>query len=140
MVGGVSPSKHGSSNLPPSVAGLRHPLPRPQVEAENAPEWLIAEDWALLQAIREILELPLNLTVSHFIKLSFPSRFIYRTLLSLESPIRSHFDYSLVRMQNLVCSISDPLSSPHSQLGLGSGHGKRRVTCLPWSPAVSVTL
>ena len=86
MVGGVSPSKHGSSNLPPSVAGLRHPLPRPQVEAENAPEWLIAEDWALLQAIREILELPLNLTVSHFIKLSsFPSRFIYRTPLSLES-------------------------------------------------------
>ena len=45
------------------------------MEAENAPEWLIAEDWALLQAIREILELPLNLTVSH----SFHQAIIYVT-------------------------------------------------------------
>ncbi len=49
-------------NAPATVAGLRHPLPRPQVDAENAPEWLIQEDWALLHAVRELLELPLNLT------------------------------------------------------------------------------
>ena len=43
------------------VAGLRHPLPRPQVEAENVPEWLVQEDWALLYAVRELQELPVNL-------------------------------------------------------------------------------
>ena len=56
------PNRH--PNLPTSVAGLRHPLPRPQVEAENAPDWLISEDWALLRAVREILELPLSLQIT----------------------------------------------------------------------------
>ncbi len=48
-----------------AVAGLRHPLPRPQVEAEAAPEWVIQEDWALLYAVRELLELPLNFGGGH---------------------------------------------------------------------------
>ena len=46
------------------VAGLRHPLPRPQVEAENVPEWLVQEDWALLYAVRELQELPVNLVAN----------------------------------------------------------------------------
>ena len=32
-----------------------------QVEAENTPEWLIQEDWALLQAVTELLKLPISL-------------------------------------------------------------------------------
>ena len=43
----------------------RYPIPRQQVEAENQPEWLIHEDWALLNTIKEIQGLPLTLnTVS----------------------------------------------------------------------------
>ncbi|XP_022348101.1 E1A-binding protein p400 [Enhydra lutris kenyoni] len=43
------------------------PLPtfaKPTAEsgADN-PEWLISEDWALLQAVKQLLELPLNLTI-----------------------------------------------------------------------------
>ena len=32
-----------------------------QVEAENTPDWLIQEDWALLQAVTELIKLPLSL-------------------------------------------------------------------------------
>ncbi|XP_066466184.1 E1A-binding protein p400 isoform X10 [Tiliqua scincoides] len=43
------------------------PLPtlvKPAAEAgQDNPEWLISEDWALLQAVKQLLELPLNLTV-----------------------------------------------------------------------------
>eukprot|EP00096_Caligus_rogercresseyi_P010482 TRINITY_DN3834_c0_g1_i1.p1 TRINITY_DN3834_c0_g1~~TRINITY_DN3834_c0_g1_i1.p1 ORF type:complete len:1366 (-),score=440.93 TRINITY_DN3834_c0_g1_i1:987-5051(-) len=58
---------HTSSSSPvnSAVAGIRNPLPRTQVEAENSPEWLIQEDWALHQAVEDLLELPLNLTVIH---------------------------------------------------------------------------
>uniref|UniRef100_A0A8C5YXA0 E1A-binding protein p400 n=1 Tax=Marmota marmota marmota TaxID=9994 RepID=A0A8C5YXA0_MARMA len=31
--------------------------------AQDSPEWLIGEDWALLQAVKQLLELPLNLTI-----------------------------------------------------------------------------
>ena len=52
----------GRDGLPKQVPSLPfHPLPRPQVEAESAPDWLVAEDWALLTAVRDLLELPLNL-------------------------------------------------------------------------------
>ncbi len=51
----------GLNNAPAPLASLRHPLPRPQVEAENSPEWLIQEDWALLQAVTDLNGLPLNL-------------------------------------------------------------------------------
>ncbi|XP_040843097.1 E1A-binding protein p400 [Ochotona curzoniae] len=38
--------------------------PKPTAEAgQDSPEWLIGEDWALLQAVKQLLELPLNLTV-----------------------------------------------------------------------------
>ena len=57
----TSPVIPGAMN---PVAGLRHPLPRPQVEAENVPEWLVQEDWALLYAVRELQELPVNLVVN----------------------------------------------------------------------------
>ncbi|XP_023576411.1 E1A-binding protein p400 isoform X3 [Octodon degus] len=30
---------------------------------QDSPEWLIGEDWALLQAVKQLLELPLNLTI-----------------------------------------------------------------------------
>ncbi|XP_074155978.1 E1A-binding protein p400-like [Sminthopsis crassicaudata] len=30
---------------------------------QDSPEWLISEDWALLQAVKQLLELPLNLTI-----------------------------------------------------------------------------
>merc|ERR1719340_151945 len=46
---------------PSAVAGLRYPMPRQQIEAENQPEWLIQEDWALLNTIKEIQGLPLTL-------------------------------------------------------------------------------
>lgn len=36
---------------------------RPIEENENTPEWLIHEDWILLQAVQNLLELPLNLVV-----------------------------------------------------------------------------
>ncbi|XP_072000529.1 E1A-binding protein p400-like isoform X3 [Engystomops pustulosus] len=36
--------------------------PATETGADN-PEWLISEDWALLQAVKHLLELPLNLTV-----------------------------------------------------------------------------
>uniref|UniRef100_A0A4X2K4H6 E1A binding protein p400 n=1 Tax=Vombatus ursinus TaxID=29139 RepID=A0A4X2K4H6_VOMUR len=43
------------------------PLPtfvKPTAESgQDNPEWLISEDWALLQAVKQLLELPLNLTV-----------------------------------------------------------------------------
>ncbi|XP_063752794.1 E1A-binding protein p400 isoform X2 [Eleginops maclovinus] len=43
------------------------PLPslvKPAMEAgQDNPEWLISEDWALLQAVKQLLELPLNLTI-----------------------------------------------------------------------------
>ncbi|XP_064889411.1 E1A-binding protein p400 isoform X14 [Columba livia] len=43
------------------------PLPtlvKPAAEAgQDNPEWLISEDWALLQAVKQLLELPLNLAV-----------------------------------------------------------------------------
>ncbi|XP_039188240.1 E1A-binding protein p400 isoform X5 [Crotalus tigris] len=43
------------------------PLPtlvKPAAEAgQDNPEWLISEDWALLQAVKQLLELPLNLAI-----------------------------------------------------------------------------
>uniref|UniRef100_A0A8C2RC08 E1A binding protein p400 n=1 Tax=Capra hircus TaxID=9925 RepID=A0A8C2RC08_CAPHI len=43
------------------------PLPtfaKPTTESgPDNPEWLISEDWALLQAVKQLLELPLNLTI-----------------------------------------------------------------------------
>ncbi|XP_030075667.1 E1A-binding protein p400 isoform X2 [Microcaecilia unicolor] len=43
------------------------PLPalvKPPAEAgPDNPEWLISEDWALLQAVKQLLELPLNLSI-----------------------------------------------------------------------------
>ncbi|XP_044099507.1 E1A-binding protein p400 isoform X6 [Neovison vison] len=43
------------------------PLPtfaKPTAESgPDNPEWLISEDWALLQAVKQLLELPLNLTI-----------------------------------------------------------------------------
>ena len=36
---------------------------RPIEENENTPEWLIHEDWILLQAVQNLLELPLNLVI-----------------------------------------------------------------------------
>lgn len=52
------PGRDGPNKVPPLPF---HPLPRPQVEAESVPDWLVAEDWALLTAVRDLLELPLNL-------------------------------------------------------------------------------
>ncbi|XP_036609496.1 E1A-binding protein p400-like [Trichosurus vulpecula] len=38
--------------------------PSPTAEAgQDSPEWLISEDWALLQAVKQLLELPLNLAI-----------------------------------------------------------------------------
>uniref|UniRef100_A0A8C6XZK4 E1A binding protein p400 n=1 Tax=Naja naja TaxID=35670 RepID=A0A8C6XZK4_NAJNA len=43
------------------------PLPtlaKPAAESgQDNPEWLISEDWALLQAVKQLLELPLNLAI-----------------------------------------------------------------------------
>uniref|UniRef100_A0A3P8Q1M2 E1A binding protein p400 n=1 Tax=Astatotilapia calliptera TaxID=8154 RepID=A0A3P8Q1M2_ASTCA len=48
-------------------APFAKPLPslaKPATEAgQDNPEWLISEDWALLQAVKQLLELPLNLTI-----------------------------------------------------------------------------
>ncbi|XP_049618487.1 E1A-binding protein p400 isoform X1 [Syngnathus scovelli] len=48
-------------------APFAKPLPslvKPTMEAgQDNPEWLISEDWALLQAVKQLLELPLNLTI-----------------------------------------------------------------------------
>ncbi|XP_006901062.1 PREDICTED: E1A-binding protein p400 [Elephantulus edwardii] len=48
-------------------AQFAKPLPtfaKPAAEpGQDSPEWLISEDWALLQAVKQLLELPLNLTV-----------------------------------------------------------------------------
>ncbi|XP_041854219.1 E1A-binding protein p400 isoform X2 [Melanotaenia boesemani] len=48
-------------------APFAKPLPslvKTSVEAgQDNPEWLISEDWALLQAVKQLLELPLNLTI-----------------------------------------------------------------------------
>lgn len=51
--------------VPLTNLSLKTPtLPARQIEeAENAPEWLIHEDWILLQAVQQLLELPLNLIV-----------------------------------------------------------------------------
>ena len=51
--------------VPLTNLSLKTPtLPARQLEeAENAPEWLVHEDWILLQAIQQLLELPLNLIV-----------------------------------------------------------------------------
>ncbi|XP_061586413.1 E1A-binding protein p400 isoform X2 [Cololabis saira] len=48
-------------------APFAKPLPslaKPAIEpGQDNPEWLISEDWALLQAVKQLLELPLNLTI-----------------------------------------------------------------------------
>nr|XP_021531105.1 E1A-binding protein p400 isoform X7 [Aotus nancymaae] len=48
-------------------APFAKPLPtfaKPTAEpGQDNPEWLISEDWALLQAVKQLLELPLNLTI-----------------------------------------------------------------------------
>ncbi|XP_029685275.1 E1A-binding protein p400 isoform X3 [Takifugu rubripes] len=48
-------------------APFAKPLPslvKPAMEAsQDNPEWLISEDWALLQAVKQLLELPLNLAI-----------------------------------------------------------------------------
>uniref|UniRef100_A0A1A8QIW4 E1A binding protein p400 n=1 Tax=Nothobranchius pienaari TaxID=704102 RepID=A0A1A8QIW4_9TELE len=48
-------------------APFAKPLPslvKPAMEAgQDNPEWIISEDWALLQAVKQLLELPLNLTI-----------------------------------------------------------------------------
>ncbi|KAJ7994142.1 hypothetical protein DPEC_G00262840 [Dallia pectoralis] len=48
-------------------APFAKPLPslvKPAMEpGQDNPEWLISEDWALLQAVKQLLELPLNLTI-----------------------------------------------------------------------------
>lgn len=48
-------------------APFAKPLPslvKPAMESsQDNPEWLISEDWALLQAVKQLLELPLNLTI-----------------------------------------------------------------------------
>ena len=51
--------------IPLTNLSLKTPaLPARQLEeAENAPEWLVHEDWILLQAIQQLLELPLSLVV-----------------------------------------------------------------------------
>ncbi|XP_074640439.1 helicase domino-like isoform X2 [Tubulanus polymorphus] len=52
-------SANGSSSSKPL-----QPLNKPLVDiSSDQPEWLIHEDWALLQAIQTLLNLPLNLTV-----------------------------------------------------------------------------
>ncbi|XP_053092059.1 E1A-binding protein p400 isoform X2 [Pangasianodon hypophthalmus] len=49
-------------------APFAKPLPslvKPTMEpGQDNPEWLISEDWALLQAVKQLLELPLNLTIA----------------------------------------------------------------------------
>ncbi|XP_067910706.1 E1A-binding protein p400 isoform X4 [Heterodontus francisci] len=48
-------------------ASFAKPLPtltKPPVDSgTDSPEWLISEDWALLQAVKQLLELPLNLAI-----------------------------------------------------------------------------
>lgn len=46
------------------VPGQKPPAPaKPSSDSENMPEWTIHEDWALLQSIEKLQELPLNLVV-----------------------------------------------------------------------------
>lgn len=46
------------------VPGQKPAIPsKPTPDAENLPEWTIHEDWALLQSIEKLQELPLNLIV-----------------------------------------------------------------------------
>ncbi|XP_069353594.1 E1A-binding protein p400-like [Eulemur rufifrons] len=53
--------------LPKQPAPSARPLPTSAKAtgeaAPDSPEWLIGEDWALLQAVKQLLELPLNLAV-----------------------------------------------------------------------------
>ncbi|EDV22089.1 uncharacterized protein TRIADDRAFT_59226 [Trichoplax adhaerens] len=55
----VSRKVKGKLNKPPLPLNVR------QTETKPFPDWAIADDWALLQAIRTILDLPLSLTVSY---------------------------------------------------------------------------
>lgn len=49
---------------PMQVPGQKPPLSsKPLSDSENLPEWTIHEDWALLQSIEKLQELPLNLVV-----------------------------------------------------------------------------
>lgn len=55
--------KNFSLKQPPFAKPLPS-LAKPAMEAgQDNPEWLISEDWALLQAVKQLLELPLNLTI-----------------------------------------------------------------------------
>ncbi|KAK2837584.1 hypothetical protein Q5P01_014796 [Channa striata] len=58
---------HGETVIPPRRHPLLSPYPRwlnlPWKAGQDNPEWLISEDWALLQAVKQLLELPLNLTI-----------------------------------------------------------------------------
>ncbi|XP_074525640.1 E1A-binding protein p400 isoform X2 [Halichoeres trimaculatus] len=59
--------KDQKKNFSLNKAPFAKPLPslvKPAMEAgQDNPEWLISEDWALLQAVKQLLELPLNLTI-----------------------------------------------------------------------------
>uniref|UniRef100_A0AAR2JMG4 E1A binding protein p400 n=1 Tax=Pygocentrus nattereri TaxID=42514 RepID=A0AAR2JMG4_PYGNA len=59
--------KDQKKNISRLQAPFAKPLPtlaKPAMEAgQDNPDWLISEDWALLQAVKQLLELPLNLTI-----------------------------------------------------------------------------
>ncbi|XP_023198789.1 E1A-binding protein p400 isoform X8 [Xiphophorus maculatus] len=60
---GKDQKKNFSIKQPPFAKPLPS-LAKPAMEAgQDNPEWLISEDWALLQAVKQLLELPLNLTI-----------------------------------------------------------------------------
>ncbi|KAM4746215.1 E1A-binding protein p400 isoform 2-T2 [Anableps anableps] len=60
---GKDQKKNFSLKQPPFAKPLPS-LAKPAMEAgQDNPEWLISEDWALLQAVKQLLELPLNLTI-----------------------------------------------------------------------------
>lgn len=61
---GKDPKKNVSLKQQAPFAKPLPSLVKPAMEStQDNPEWLISEDWALLQAVKQLLELPLNLTI-----------------------------------------------------------------------------
>lgn len=108
-------------------APFAKPLPslvKPAMEAgQDNPEWLISEDWALLQVLRS----------------NFGSKPLQRTLRWNESELSVHYPCWLAGREAAAGVTSQPhhrVSGPHAQLGSGQRRGELLQPHLPLTQTV----
>ena len=104
------------------------------MEAENSPDWLIQEDWALLQAVTELIKLPLSLqsqwpahapnwdlvsdmvnAVSRYFRGPRQCKSRYESIIQPREEGRIHFDAGMVAAASLPPALQPPNSSKKGQ-------------------------